>query len=366
MGSILLAILLLAILIVVHELGHFWAARLMGIEVTEFGVGFGPKLFGWKSRKHGTNYVIRAIPLGGYNAFFGDPDRMPEDGKEPAEKPDPDDPRNWANQNVWRRMFVVVMGPMMNFLLAFLLATGYYWIGGIPTAVGVDTYISSVSAAGPAYDAGLKEGDILTEINGVNMLDGTMDTLLTTIGSYQEGQPPLQVTVQRGEETLETELTPEWNADEGRMMVGVMIGGRYRISSEPATLIDAAGASARMCWQAGGMILDALRKLVTTGEGLQDTSGPVGIISIVSSEVRTGGFQAFLELLISISINLGLMNLLPIPGLDGSKLVLGIVEAIRGKPLPEKMENAINTVGVILLLALMVLMTFKDVLKLIG
>ena len=353
--SILLAILLLGILIVVHELGHFWAARMMKIEVSEFGVGFGPKLFGWKSRKHDTNFVIRAVPLGGYNAFYGD---NPQDAK------DPDDPKLFQNQNVWRRMFVVIMGPMMNFLLAFVLATGYYWIGGISTVTGIDPYISGVNAAGPAYDAGLQAGDVITEINGVNMLDGTTDTLLNAIGSYQEGQEPLQITVQRGEETLHTELTPQWNEEEQRMMVGVMISGRYRLETEKTTLIGAAGASAQMCWRASGMILAALRDLVTTGEGLEDTAGPVGIVSIVSTEVRAGGFQAFVEMLISISINLGLMNLLPIPGLDGSKLILGIIEAIRGKPLPPEKEAVINTIGIVLLLGLMLILTFRDVVRL--
>ena len=358
---IILAILLLAILIVVHELGHFWAARLMKIEVSEFGVGFGPKLFGWKSRKHETRFVIRAIPLGGYNAFYGDLGQDPDNGPAVA----PDDPRRFEKQPLLRRMFVVLMGPVMNFLLAFVLATGFYWVSGIPTATGVDPYISGVNAAGPAVDAGLREGDVIAEIDGVNMLDGTMDTLLNTIAGYRQGQPPMKLTVLRGEETLQMEMTPAWNEDEERMMVGVMIGGRYRIETERTTLIGAAAASGEMCWRAAGLILNALKNLVTTGEGIENTSGPVGIISIVSSEVRSGGFQAFLELLISISINLGLMNLLPIPGLDGSKLILGLIEAVRGKPIPPEKEAIVNTVGMVLLLGLMVLLTFKDVFNLL-
>lgn len=354
--SILLAILLLAILIVVHEMGHFWAARLMHIDVAEFAVGFGPKLFGWKSRKYETTFAVRAIPLGGYCGFYG------EDSVEKLPK---DDPRLFPNQNVWKRLFVTVMGPMMNFLLAFVLATGFYWADGISTVVGVDPYIMDVNAAGAARDAGIQAGDIITEVNGQNMLDGTTDTLLSAIAGYKRGDPALEVTVLRGEEKLHLQLTPAWNEEEERMMVGVTIGGRYRLETERTNLIGAAKASAQMCWRAGGLILNALKNLVTKGEGLDQTSGPVGIISIVSTEVRTGGFQAFLEMLISISINLGLMNLLPIPGLDGSRIVFGLIEVVRGKPVPQEKEAMVHTAGMVLLLGLMILLTFQDVMRLI-
>ena len=113
---ILLALLLLAILIVVHEMGHFWAARWMHIDVAEFAVGFGPKIFGWKSRKYETTFAIRAIPLGGYCSFYG------EDSLEKLSK---DDPRLFPNHSVWKRLFVILMGPMMNFVLAFVLAAGF-------------------------------------------------------------------------------------------------------------------------------------------------------------------------------------------------------------------------------------------------
>ena len=361
--SILLAVLLLAILIVVHELGHFTAARLVGIEVTEFGVGFGPKLFSWRGKKHDTAYVLRAVPLGGYNAFFGDPAPGEED---PGKTLPRDDPRLFQNQKLWRRMVVIVSGPLANFLLAFVLATGYYWACGIPTATGVDPYISQVNAAGPAWEAGLMAGDVIEEIDGVSMLDGTTETLLQTLAAYEEGQPPLQVKVRRGEEHLTLSLTPRWDEAEERMLIGVIVGGRYRIETQSATLWQAASASGEMCWRAAGLILNALKNLVTTGEGLDQTSGPVGIISIVSSEVRSGGFQAFLELLISISINLGLMNLLPIPGLDGSKLLFGLIELLRGKPVSPQKEAIVNTIGLVLLLLLMLLLTFQDISRLFG
>ena len=354
---ILLAILLLAILITVHEFGHFLAARSMKIEVREFAVGMGPKLVGWKSRKHDTDFSIRAIPLGGFCAFYG------EDDTKGISK---DDPRAFPKQNVWKRLFVILMGPMMNFVLAFVLATVFFWVNGVSTVTGVDPYIAEVMAAGPAYSAGIRAGDIVTEINGENMLDGTTDTLLNRIGSWKEGDAPLRVTVRRGGETFETEMTPFWDEAENKMRIGVTVGGRYRLETEPETFFGGFQHSWEWCTKASGAILGALKDLVTTGKGLDQTSGPVGIVSLVSTEVEEGGLSAFVQLLVVISINLGLMNLLPIPGLDGSRLVFGIVELLRGKPVPPEKEAMIHLVGMVFLFGLMIFFTFKDITRLFG
>ena len=353
---ILLAILLLAILVVVHEAGHFWAARLTGIEVSEYSVGFGPKLFGWKSRKYETEFSIRAIPLGGYCSFYG------EDDIRGIEK---DDPRCFGKQKLWKRMITILMGPGMNFLLAFVVAIGFYWIEGVGVITGVDPYIAEVAAAGPAYSAGLRDGDVIETVNGKNMLDGTTDTLLNTIGGWQEGEEPLKMTVRRGEEHLELTVTPNWDENEQRMRIGVMIGGVYRTEMRKVTLGGAVENAWRLCVTASGAILGALKNLVTTGEGLDQTSGPVGIISIVSGEVKEGGFSAFVQLLTLISINLGLMNLLPIPGLDGSRLVFGIIEWIRRKPVPPEKEAMVHMVGMVFLFGILIFFTFKDVMRII-
>ena len=353
---ILLAILLLAILITVHEFGHFLAARAMKIEVREFAVGMGPKIVKWKSRKHETDFSIRAIPLGGFCAFYGEDD--------PTGKTK-DDPRAFPKQSVWKRLFVILMGPMMNFVLAFVLATVFFWVSGVTTATGVDPYIAEVMAAGPAYSAGLQDGDVVTEINGRNMLDGTMETLLETIGGWQEGDPPLKMTVRRGEETFEAELTPVWDENEHKMRIGVTIGGVYRTETQPETFTGGFRHAWEWCANASGAILGALKDLVTTGKGLDQTSGPVGIVSLVSSEVQEGGLSAFVQLLVLISINLGLMNLLPIPGLDGSRLVFGIVEVIRRKPVPPEKEAMVHLVGMVFLFGLMIFFTFKDVMRLL-
>ncbi len=354
---IILAILLLAILITVHEFGHFLAARAMKIEVREFAIGMGPKLVGWKSRKYETTFAIRAIPIGGYCAFYGEDDPT---GKSR------DDPRAFPKQNVWKRLFVILMGPMMNFVLAFVVATVFYWVSGISVATGVDPYIADVMAAGPANFAGMEPGDRVKEINGRNMLDGTMETLLDTIQNWKEGDEPLKMTVERGDETLHMEMTPIWDETEQKMRIGVTIGGRYRTEMQPVGFFEGFRYSWELCVNASGAILGALKDLVTTGEGFDQTSGPVGIVSIVSSEVKEGGFSAFTQLLVLISINLGLMNLLPIPGLDGSRLVFGIIEAVRGKPVPPQREAIVHLVGMGLLLTLMIFFTFRDVMRLFG
>ena len=363
---ILLAILLLAILIVVHEFGHFMAARWMKIDVREFAVGFGPKLIGWKSKKYETTFAIRAIPMGGYCSFYGEDDAA---GKEK------DDPRNFARHSVWKRMFVILMGPLMNFVLAFVTAVVLIWCTGItvPTEKEeYDPFIQEVLASGPAYDAGLKAGDEVTEINGRNMLDGTMDTLLNTISDWKEGDAPLHLTIRRGEETLETDVTPAWNADAGKMQIGVYINGYRRTEVRQVGFFGGIGEAWNLCTDAGGAILRALKNLVTKGEGLEDTAGPVGIVSMISSQVETrvqqagaaAGLNMFTQLLILISINLGLMNLLPIPGLDGSRLVFGLIEAVRGKPVPQQKEAVVHLIGMGLLLAVMVFFTFRDVMRL--
>ena len=353
---VLLAILLLGILIAIHEFGHFLMARLTGIAVKEFAIGFGPKILSWKSKKYETVYSLRLLPLGGFNAFYG------EDDLEGKEK---DDPRAFGKQAVWKRMLVVLMGPGMNFILAYLVLFFWLWIGGIGVVTGVEPYISDVTAGSPAAQAGLRAGDIITEINGAEMLDGTTDTLLDAIASWQDGDAPLALTVRRGGETTAASVTPFWDAEEGRPRIGVIISARIQSVERQALTLPEAAREAGAEWvYVSGAILRALKNLVTTGEGLDQTAGPVGAISVISQEVRSGGLDAFLSMLATISVNLGLMNLLPIPGLDGSRFLFLLLEAIRRKPIEPKREAMVNLAGMALLFALMIFLTFRDVMNL--
>lgn len=352
---IIIALLLLGILVTVHEAGHFLAARLTGIPVSEFAIGMGPKLLGWRSKKHGTNFFLRLIPVGGYCAFVGEDD---SDGSHISQE------TAFNNQPVWKRLLTVFSGPLMNFVLAFVVLVFFFWIGGVSEITGIDPFIQ-VSATGPAYSAGLQDGDVIAAINGVNMLDGTTDTLINAIGSYQAGDPPLHLTIYRGEDTFETDLTPVWDEEEGKYRIGITIRGYYRTETRACGLGEALAQSWDTCVYAGGAIISSLKETLTTGEGLDQVSGPVGIISMVSDQVKTGGLTAFINYLVIISINLGIMNLLPIPGLDGSRLVFLVVEAIRRKPVPPQKEAMVHLIGMGALLLLMVVLVFKDVMQLI-
>ena len=345
---VLIAILLLGILVVAHEFGHFMAARLTGIEVMEFAVGFGPKLLSRTSRKTGTAFSLRAVPLGGFCAFYGEDDVS---GKSK------DDPRAYSRQSVWKRMFTVLMGPLMNFILAFVVAVAYIFCVGI---ADVEPFLLDVDAGGPAHEAGLLAGDVISAVNGVDVLDGTIDTLLAAINGPDE----LTIIVLRDGDALTFDCTPFWDEAAGQYRIGITLSGRYTGTNHPVTCLTAARQSWDFCVDAGGVILDAVGGLLTRGEGFDQTSGPVGVVSIVSQEVRANGLDAFINLLVVISINLGIMNLLPIPGLDGSRFLFMVVEAIRRKPVPQEKEAAIHLVGMLFLFSLMIFFTFRDVMNL--
>ena len=346
--SILVAILLLGILITVHEFGHFMAARLTGIEVMEFAIGFGPRLFGWTGKKSGTKFSLRAIPLGGFCAFYGEDD---------AENKTTDDPRAYNNQSVWKRMFTVIMGPAMNFVLAFVVATGYYFFTGTPQ---IEPYLVEIESAGPAYEAGLQAGDVISHVDGTEILSGGIDALLAAI----DGDQPLAMTVIRGDETVDVSCTPLWDEAAGKYRIGVTIGNRYTGETLPMTLGQAMQEGWGICAYASTVIIDSLIAMVTRGEGLDQTAGPVGVITIVSEQVQTYGLDAFINYLVLISVNLGVMNLLPIPGLDGSRFLFMLVEAIRRKPVPRDKEAMIHLGGMLFLFAVMIFFTFRDVLRL--
>ena len=349
---ILLAILLLGVLIMVHEWGHYYAARLCGIAVKEFSIGFGPAIFSWKSKKNGTLFAIRPIPLGGYCMFYGDTDDDPTGTKAI------DDPRNYNKVPVWKRMISVFAGPLMNFIFAFVVAIGLMTFYGMtPTA----PFITDVEANLPAQQAGLMPGDIFLEINDIALPEGTVTEVINAIDSVEEGAS-INFTVQRGEEVVETTVYPIYDSELKIYRIGITLQqGAERL---PASQIIPAAFDS--CVQASVAIANALGDLFTTGAGFDQTAGPVGVIQLVAEQTQIGGFNIFLQLMVIISINLGLINLLPIPALDGSRLIFMIIEAIRRKPISQRIESIVHTVGYVFLLGLMLLFTYKDIIRLLG
>lgn len=355
---VLLAVLLLGFLVVAHEFGHFITARMTGIAVQEFSVGFGPRLGGWTSIKTGTKYSFRLIPMGGYCAYYGEDD---------AEGRHIDEPRAYSRQPVWKRILSVAMGPGMNFIVAFVTLTLFFWIGG----AGVyETYVSEVVQDGPAWAAGLAAGDRIVAVEGADVSGADLNELTEAIGSHT-GKGTITLEILRGEERLTLEMEPFFDEALQRYRVGVGLGLReQKVKGEdgelhayrlPILLTDAMSASWYNCVNAGKLILESLRDMMTSGQGL---AGPVGTVSMISSEVRKGGFERFLELLVVISINLGVFNLLPIPGLDGSRLLFMLLEAVRRKPIPPQKEAMVHLSGLVLVFGLFVVLTFKDVINL--
>lgn len=349
------AILMFGIMITVHELGHFTAARLTGIPVREFAIGFGPAVYRWQSKKHETKFAIRAVPMGGYCAFYG------EDDIEAKYK---GDPRNFGDYAVWKRFVTVLMGAVMNLVLAFLVAAMFYALSGVPRVTGpFTTHAVSVNQGSPAEMGGMMAGDQIIKVNDISITDN----LSRVIATLAEANAfPMEMTVLRGEGDAATEhivsVTPLYDAREGRYLMGIQIQQAAPVEwvrGSPGEVLDAAYT---LCVTAGTVILDALRNLIFRGEGLGDVSGIVGVTRMIVEETRQSRIEGYLYLMSLISVNLGLVNLLPIPGLDGSRLLFLLWEAIRGKPV--KREAYVHAIGMVILFGLMIWINFRDILRL--
>lgn len=344
---ILLALILLSLIVSIHEFGHYIVARLCGINIVEFSVGFGPKIFGWKRK--GIQYSLRWIPLGGYCSFGDDEEDKPL-------------PNAFNRAPVWKRFLTLIAGPGMNFLLAFVacivLLSNFYYAELQPriTGIGIGT---------PAESAGLALGDVVTKINGADVsYDGAGVETVREIIRRDGLNAPLELTVNRDGEELLLYLTPELlSVDEatgqGTLQIGVNFGGRYY--SFPEAVRDSFGTMA----QTTSALLDALKDLIFRGEGMEEMSGTVGTVVLMSDMMQDSQLQAAVYLTVFISLNLGVINLLPLPALDGGRLLLLLLEAIRRKPLPREKEGMVHAIGFLLLIGIFVFLTYHDIVRLI-
>lgn len=417
MKTILVFIIIFSVVVVIHEFGHYFFAKRAGILVRDFAIGMGPKLFAHQG-KDGTTYTIRMLPLGGYvqMAGWGEDETeltpgMPislvqdKDGKVikintskkvqlphaiPMEVVDFDleekltiagyingneqekvayavdhdatiihedgvevriAPKDvqFQSAKLWQRMLTNFAGPMNNFILAFVLFTGLVFAQGGVQDVNT-TSISGIQNGSPAAEAGLKDGDEILAVNGKTV--SNWQELSSEIQNYPDTKIPLEV--KRGSDTLTIEATPEGKYAEGEKVGFMGISPGLKTS-----LGDKLLGGLKLTFNNALLIFRAVGNLIVQPD-LDKLGGPVAIFQL-SSQAASQGVASVVMMMAAISINLGIFNLLPIPGLDGGKLVLNILEGVRGKPISQEKEGIITLIGFGFLMLLMVLVTWNDI-----
>jgi len=350
--GVLAALVVLGFLIVVHEFGHFIVAKRSGVGVLKFSVGFGPKLFA--RTINGTEYALSAIPLGGFVKMVGeDPDS--------TEAVDPH--ISFSHQPVWKRVAIVLAGPLFNLLFAFLAFSIVLAVYGqrVPSDVAK---VGGVMPDMPAARGGLQIGDLVTAVDGKPI--ATWEELSNTIRA--SNGHPVVMTVQRGDQSLTLTVTPEAKADKN--IFGEVIGEAYVIGIErgfeqvSVGPIEAIGNGAKQTvWWIQTLIMSVV-KIVQGRIPAQDIGGPILIIQAAGQQAQIG-LESLLLFMAVISINLGILNLLPIPILDGGHLLFFLVEAVMRRPLDMRHREIAQQVGLVILIALMAFAFYNDILRVI-
>lgn len=341
--NIIVALLVFSAIIIIHELGHFLLAKANGITVTEFSLGMGPRVLSFQTKE--TRYSWKLLPFGGSCMMLG------EDGTEEGEG-------TFGSKSVWARMSVIAAGPLFNFLLAFVLSI--FIIGNIGYDVPV---ILGVTEGMPAEQAGLQAGDRIISMNGKHI---RLYRQFSNYAFFHQGET-VRFVYERDGERYEAMVAPE--LVNGTYKYGIAGNVNYRIK---ANAIDTLKYSAYEVYYWIDMTLQSLKMLVKGGVSLDDMSGPVGVVDMIGEtyeESKSSGvlyiWLNMLNIAILLTANLGVMNLLPIPALDGGRLVFLVVEAIRRKKTDPELEAKIHFAGLMILLVLMVVVMFNDVKKII-
>lgn len=333
---ILIAVLFFELIIIIHEGGHFVAARLMKIKVNEFSVGMGPKIFSFT--KGGTKYSLRWILFGGYCSMEGEDEDSDENG-------------SFSKKSVGARMFVVAAGAIMNLILGFLIIVCIVSSGdliGTPTVAKFDDNAVSQSS-------GLMAGDTIKSIDGMRVFTAT--DVETGLSRSPDGN--VQMVVERDGKDVPLDVTFDMQEYEGQQFISM----DFWLLGEEKTVGGVLKSSGGMFVSYMRMVFLSVADLLSGRYGISDLSGPVGAVSVVSTAVKTN-ISSMLRIMALLTVNVGLFNLFPIPALDGWRFFMLIGEGIFKKKLPAKWEYAINAAGLVLLLGLMVVVTFSDVTKL--
>jgi len=363
-GYVVPFLFVLTIVVFFHELGHFLVGRWAGVRVLTFSLGFGPELFGFNDR-HGTRWKISAIPLGGYVKFFGDETEASTPSAETLAQMTPEERAlSFHHKKVGPRAAIVAAGPIANFLLAIVIFAGMFTFFGKPnTSARVD----KVEANSAAAAAGFQAGDVVTAIDG-SKIDTFSDMQRVVSGRAGER---LTFTVKRGEANLQLQGTPELREVKdpfGNVQrLGVLGITRQTAAGDVVTeRVDPATAvwlGVKETWFVIDRTLAYVSRIFTGRESADQVGGPLRIAQM-SGQVATIGLGALIQLAAVLSISIGLLNLFPVPLLDGGHLLFYAIEAARGRPLSERAQEVGFRIGLGLVLMLMVFATYNDILHL--
>lgn len=335
--TIIAGLLLLTILVVAHEFGHFFVGKKCGIRIEEFAVGFGPKII--SKIKNGIRYSVRALPLGGFVQFYGeDEEKLKETNA-------------FNNRPIWQRALTLLAGPVMNLLLALVITVAVLTIYGDYAPV-----VKTVTPGMSAEAAGMHAEDRIIAIN-----DKKIDFSMEFSTAYLEsGEESITISVLRNGDTLTFDM-PFMFDEQGKKLIGIT----YANERVQFGVFEALMLSFKWLFLIIAQLFTFLGDLIFRGQGAGDVAGPVGTISVIGMAIRSG-FEVVLRMAALLSINLGIMNLLPFPALDGGRLVFLGIEKLRGKPIAREKEGYINFAGLVVLFALMAVLTYQDISRLIS
>ena len=355
--NIIIALLIFSVIVTIHEFGHFIFAKMYGIEVLEFSVGMGPRILKYKGKE--TLYSIKLLPFGGSCRMLGEDDFEDDEDIDPEKMK-----KSFHAKSVWERFMVVFAGPLFNFILAFIVSIFVVAVGGVTKPV-----VGEVMSDFPAQEAGIKTGDIITKVNGHKLVileDYRLYTLTNNLTEYN-------IELKRKEngvvKNYSYSLKPKFSEEAGKELLGFVWNVK---PVKPASLFSLLSYSAYEVYFNVRSALAGLRAMVTGLIEPEQISGPVGIVNFVSDTIDESGkyglkvvFLSVASLIVLLSANLGVMNLLPIPALDGGRIVFYIFEMLTRKKPNKKLETFVHVTGFAFLMAFMCFVIYSDIMKLI-
>lgn len=397
---ILLVILGISVLVITHEFGHYLVGKWLGFTITEFSVGLGPKIFGIKGKE--TEFTLRALPIGGSCRFFGEDgnndekdkknsEASEEDDEPKEEEPKEPDPRLFSSKPAWKRFLVVLAGPLVNILTCTVLC--FVMLAGTDVLLeqSKDVYlvVDAVNENGAAEKAGMQPGDVILSIDGTQldsaealnaaMNNASMNGMTVTVlrnASFKTDQTTegrvttTDVTIDGTVETLQFGSLLDQKTGNKMMNISYRMLP-YRQVTEHYTVGKAAYMAFPETWNMGKLVYQSLGMLISGQASCRDMSGMVGVVDFVSDEMAqtesaSDAWDLFIWFMALIAVNLGIMNLLPLPALDGGRLVFIVIEMIRRKPVPPEKEGMVHLIGMAALLLLMLALTVSDIMRCFG